>query len=185
VPLLTIGLPTSATAAILLAAFQQYGLRPGPLLFEHEPALVWGVIASLFIGNTLLLALNLPLVGLWIRLLTVPRPLLYGAILLLASVGAFSVHGSTLDLVMLGVMGLLGYALRTGDYPVAPVIIGLLLGPMAEQHFARAVSVASDSVVQAFARPVAGSLLAVAVFVVAGPAVAGTLQRARARSRNS
>jgi len=177
VPLLTLGLPTSATAAMLLAAFQQYGLRPGPLLFEQEPALVWGVIASLFIGNTLLLVLNLPLVGLWIKMLSVPRPLLYGAILVLASVGAYSVHSSPADLVMLGVIGGIGLALRLGDFPVAPVIIGLLLGPMAEQQFGRAVSVASDSVTQAFARPVAGSLLVVAVLLVAWPMLAATLKR--------
>jgi putative tricarboxylic transport membrane protein len=182
VPLLTLGLPTSATAAMLLAAFQQYGLRPGPLLFEQEPALVWGVIASLFIGNTLLLVLNLPLVGLWIRLLTVPRPALYGAILVLASVGAYSVHGSPADLVMLAVIGVIGLALRLGDFPIAPVIIGLLLGPMAEQQFARAVSVASDSVTQAFARPVAGSLLGIALLLFIRPLMARLSRRGRAPS---
>lgn len=178
VPLLTLGLPTSATAAMLLAAFQQYGLRPGPLLFEQEPALVWGVIASLFIGNALLLVLNLPLVGLWIKMLNVPRPLLYGAILVLASVGAYSVHSSAADLVMLGVIGAIGLALRLGDFPVAPVIIGLLLGPMAEQQFGRAVSVASDSVTQAFARPVAGSLLVVAALLLSWPMLAARFRRA-------
>jgi putative tricarboxylic transport membrane protein len=182
VPLLTIGLPTSATAAILLAAFQQYGLRPGPLLFAHEPALVWGVIASLFIGNTLLLVLNLPLVGLWVRLLAVPRPLLYGSILMLASVGAYSVHGAILDLVLLGLVGVLGYGLRAGDFPVAPVIIGLLLGPMAEQQFARAVAVSSDSLTQAFARPVAATLLVLAVVLVLWPALATMATKLRRRS---
>jgi putative tricarboxylic transport membrane protein len=182
VPLLTIGLPTSATAAILLAAFQQYGLRPGPLLFANEPALVWGVIASLFIGNTLLLMLNLPLVGLWVRLLAVPRPLLYGSILILASVGAYSVHGAILDLVLLGLVGVLGYGLRAGDFPVAPVIIGLLLGPMAEQQFARAVAVSSDSLTQAFTRPVAATLLVLAVVLVLWPALATMATKLRRRS---
>ena len=108
---------------MLLAAFQQYGLRPGPLLFQNEPALVWGVIASLFVGNVMLLALNLPLVGLWVKLLTIPKPQLYGGILVLASVGAYSVHGSAADLVMLCVIGALGYGLRAGGFPIAPVII--------------------------------------------------------------
>ncbi len=98
VPLLTLGLPTSATAAVLLAAFQQFGLQPGPLLFEHESALVWGVIASLYVGNVMLLVLNLPLVGLWVKLLSIPRPWLYGGILVVASLGAFSVHRSAGDL---------------------------------------------------------------------------------------
>ncbi len=103
VPLLTLGLPTSATAAVLLAAFQQFGLQPGPLLFEHESALVWGVIASLYIGNAMLLVLNLPLVGLWVKLLSIPRPWLYGGILVVASLGAFSVHRSAGDLVLMAV----------------------------------------------------------------------------------
>jgi len=169
VPLLTLGLPTSATAAILLAAFQQYGLRPGPLLFEHEPQLVWGVIASLFIGNTLLLLLNLPLVGIWIRLLSLPRPLLYGGILVLATVGAYSVHGSTADLVLLFAIGAIGYGLRRGDFPVAPVIIGLLLGPMAEQQLARALAIGGGSPLVLFARPVSAALLFGAVVLLAWP----------------
>src|SRR5690606_29836972 len=89
VPLLTLGLPTSATAAIMLAAFQQFGLQPGPLLFANAPDLVWGLIASLYIGNAMLLVLNLPLVGLWVRLLTIPRPLLYAGIMVFATLGTY------------------------------------------------------------------------------------------------
>ena len=109
-PLLTLGLPTSATAAVLLAAFQQFGLQPGPLLFEHESALVWGVIASLYVGNVMLLVLNLPLVGLWVKLLSIPRPWLYGGILVVASLGAFSVHRSAGDLVLMAAIGVVGFA---------------------------------------------------------------------------
>ena len=112
VPLLTLGLPTSATAAILLAAFQQYGLQPGPLLFPHEPQLVWGLIASLYIGNVMLLVLNLPLVGLWVRLLTIPRPYLHAGILVLASVGAYSVNRSVFDVGLLYAIGGAGYLMR-------------------------------------------------------------------------
>src|SRR6185295_5684289 len=100
-PLLSLGLPTNATAAIMLAAFQQYGLQPGPLLFQHEPKLVWGLIASLYVGNVMLLVLNLPLIGLWVRLLTIPQPVLYGAILILASAGAYSVNRSAFDVGLL------------------------------------------------------------------------------------
>jgi putative tricarboxylic transport membrane protein len=138
VPLLTLGLPTSATAAVLLAAFQQFGLQPGPLLFEHEPDLVWGVIASLYVGNVMLLILNLPLVGVWVRLLSIPRPWLYGGIMVVATLGAFSVHRSPGDLVLLAAMGLAGFALRALGAPVAPVMIGLILGPAADQHLRRA-----------------------------------------------
>jgi putative tricarboxylic transport membrane protein len=177
VPLLTLGLPTSATAAMLLAAFQQYGLRPGPLLFEHEPALVWGVIASLFVGNAMLLALNLPLVGLWVRLLRVPRPLLYGGILILSFVGAWTVHSSPFDLALLIAIGLLGFVLRRWDYPIAPVIIGLLLGPMAEQQFLRALAVGGDSLLTFARRPVSATLLALAGLLLAAPPALRMIRR--------
>ena len=176
VPLLTLGLPTSATAAMLLAAFQQYGLRPGPLLFQNEPALVWGVIASLFVGNALLLALNLPLVGLWVRLLAIPRPLLYGSILVFSFVGAYSAHSSPLDLALLLAVGALGFALRRWDYPIAPVIIGLLLGPMAEQQFLRALAVGGDWSVFA-RRPVSAALLGAAVVLLAWPVLRRPFRR--------
>ena len=163
VPLLTLGLPTSATAAVLLAAFQQFGLQPGPLLFQHEPALVWGVIASLYIGNAMLLILNLPLVGLWVRLLSIPRPWLYGGILVVASLGAFSVHRSAGDLVLMAAIGFIGFLLRLIGAPVAPVMIGLILGPAAEQHLRRSLSISQGDWTVFFSRPLAASLLIVAV----------------------
>jgi putative tricarboxylic transport membrane protein len=162
VPLLTLGLPTSATAAVLLAAFQQFGLQPGPLLFQHEPALVWGVIASLYVGNLMLLVLNLPLVGLWVKLLAIPRPWLYGGILVVASLGAYTVHRSAGDLILVAVIGLLGYGLRAIDAPIAPVMIGLILGPAAEQHLRRALSISQGDWTVFVTRPLSAALLAVA-----------------------
>ena len=162
VPLLTLGLPTSATAAVLLAAFQQFGLQPGPLLFEHEPALVWGVIASLYVGNLMLLVLNLPLVGLWVKLLSVPRPWLYGGILVVASLGAYTVHRSAGDLVLVAVIGLLGFGLRAVAAPIAPVMIGLILGPAAEQHLRRALSISQGDWTVLVTRPLSATLLAIA-----------------------
>jgi putative tricarboxylic transport membrane protein len=165
VPLLTLGLPTSATAAVLLAAFQQFGLQPGPLLFEHEPTLVWGVIASLYIGNAILLILNLPLVGLWVKLLSIPRPWLYGGILVVASLGAYSVHRSAGDLVLLAVIGVIGFLLRAIEAPIAPVMIGLILGPAAEQHLRRALSISQGDWTVLVARPLAAVLLATAALL--------------------
>ena len=98
VPLLTLGLPTTATAAIILAAFQQWGLQPGPLLFETQPLLIWGLIASMYVGNVILLILNLPLVGIWVKLLAIPRPLLYAGILIFATLGAYGLRNSWFDL---------------------------------------------------------------------------------------
>jgi putative tricarboxylic transport membrane protein len=165
VPLLTLGLPTSATAAVLLAAFQQFGLQPGPLLFAHESRLVWGVIASLYIGNAMLLILNLPLVGLWVKLLSIPRHWLYGGILVVASLGAFSVHRSAGDLVVMAVIGLIGFVLRAIDAPVAPVMIGLILGPAAEQHLRRALSISQGDWTVLLRRPLAATLLMVAALI--------------------
>ena len=167
VPLLTLGLPTSATAAVLLAAFQQFGLQPGPLLFEHEPALVWGVIASLYLGNAMLLILNLPLVGLWVKLLSIPRPWLYGGILVVSSLGAFSVHRSAGDLVLMSVIGLIGFALRLIDAPVAPVMIGLILGPAAEQHLRRSLSISQGDWTIFLTRPLSAGLLLIALAMAA------------------
>jgi len=166
VPLLTLGLPTSATAAVLLAAFQQFGLQPGPLLFQHEPALVWGVIASLYVGNLMLLVLNLPLVGMWVKLLAIPRPWLYGGILVVASLGAYTVHRSVGDLILVAVIGLLGFGLRAVDAPIAPVMIGLILGPAAEQHLRRALSISQGDWTVFVTRPLSAALLATAAIAL-------------------
>jgi putative tricarboxylic transport membrane protein len=143
VPLLTLGLPTSATAAILLAAFQGYGIQPGPTLLTTESTLVWTLIASLFIGNTMLLVLNLPLVGIWVKLLKIPRPYLYAGILLFASLGSYAVNADPLDLVILLVLGLLGFVMRRYGWPVAPAVIGLILGPVAETNLRRALAISN------------------------------------------
>jgi putative tricarboxylic transport membrane protein len=173
VPLLTLGLPTSATAAVMLAAFQQFGLQPGPLLFTHEPALVWGVIASLYIGNAMLLVLNLPLVGVWVKLLSIPRPWLYGGILVVASLGAFSVHRATGDLVLMAAIGIVGLLLRVIDAPVAPVMIGLILGPTAEQHLRRALAISQGDWSVFVTRPLSVTLLLCSVTIL----LLGTFKR--------
>ena len=108
VPMLTLGIPTTATAAVMLAAIQSYGIEPGPQLFENEPELVWGLIASLFIGNTVLLVLNLPLAPLWAKLLRIPRSYLYAGILFFSSLGAYAANANTFDLFLLLVIGALG-----------------------------------------------------------------------------
>ena len=141
VPLLTLGLPTSATAAIILAAFQGYGIQPGPLLFTNESALVWTLIASLYLGNVMLLVLNLPLARIWVKLLQIPRPYLYAGILLFASLGCYAVNASTTDLLILLVIGVLGFALRRYGWPVAPAVVGLILGPIAEENLRRALAI--------------------------------------------
>jgi putative tricarboxylic transport membrane protein len=169
VPLLTLGLPTSATAAILLAAFQEYNLKPGPLLFSSSGSLVWGLIASLYIGNVMLLILNLPLVGLWVRLLAVPLPLLYGGILLFSTLGVYSLNNSTFDLILLVIVGLLGFTMRRYDFPVAPAIIGLILGRIAEAQFRRALSISQGDPSVFVTHPISAGLLVVALLIVIIP----------------
>ena len=169
VPLLSFGLPTSATAAILLAAFQQYGIQPGPMLFSSNSTLVWALIASLYLGNLMLLVLNLPLVGLWAKLLLIPRPLLYGGILVLSMLGVYSLNNSVFDLWLLLGIGLVGFAMRQFEYPVAPLVVGLILGPMAEEQFRRAYAIAQGDVSVFFTHPISALLLAIAAACVIGP----------------
>ncbi len=182
VPLLTLGLPTSATAAILLAAFQQYGLQPGPLLFTGSSTLVWGLIASLYLGNIALLLLNLPLVGIWVRLLAIPAPLLYGGILLFATLGVYSYNQSVFDLGLLFLFGIVGYLMRRFDFPVAPCIIGMILGPLAEENFRRALSITQGDYSVFFTHPISATLLAIAALIVVAPALMRLRQRRLASS---
>ena len=169
VPLLALGLPTSATAAILLAAFEQYNLQPGPLLFSGSSTLVWGLIASLYIGNVMLLVLNLPLVGLWVRLLSIPQPLLYGGILVFSTLGVYSLNNSTFDLVLLFIVGIIGFLMRRHEFPVAPCIIGLILGPLAEAQFRRALSISQGDPSVFVTHPLSAVLLALAAAVILVP----------------
>ncbi len=177
VPLLTLGLPTTATAAIMLAGFQQYGLQPGPLLFTTNPQLVWGLIASLLIANLMLVVLNLPLIGLWVRLLTIPKHWLYAGILVFATLGTIGANPSVVELGMLLVFGLMGYALRVFDFPIAPVVVGLILGPMAEQQLRRALAISQGDATVLVTSPIAATLL----FLAAMALIVPTILRARGR----
>jgi putative tricarboxylic transport membrane protein len=170
VPLLTLGLPTTATAAIMLAGFQQYGLQPGPLLFATRPELVWGLIASLFIANVMLVVLNLPLIGLWIRVLSIPRPWLYAGIVTFATLGTIGANPSLVELGMLLLFGLLGFALRRYGYPIAPVVVGLILGPLSEQQLRRALAIS-----QGDPSVLLGSWISIALYAIAALALFGPL----------
>lgn len=179
-PLLTLGLPTSATAAMMLAGFQQYGLNPGPLLFAERPDLVWGLIASLFIANGMLLVLNLPLVGLWVRLLAIPQPWLYAGILVFATMGTIAAKPSVVELTMLAAFGVLGFLMRRYDYPIAPVVVGLILGPVAESQLRRALSISLGDPMVLVQSPFAATLLALALLALIAPFVLKGLSRFRA-----
>ncbi|HYC35520.1 MAG TPA: tripartite tricarboxylate transporter permease [Usitatibacter sp.] len=177
VPLLTLGLPTSATAAILLSAFQQYGLQPGPLLFEANAALVWGLIASFYVGNVMLLVLNLPLVGLWVKLLRIPRPQLYAGILVFATMGVYGMRQSAFDVFLLYAIGLLGFVMTRYGFPAGPVIVGMILGPLAEEQLRRSLAISEGSWSVFATRPISAGLLAVTAIVLLLPLVLRALRR--------
>lgn len=177
VPLLSLGLPTSATAAILLAGFQQFGLNPGPLLFAENPQLVWGLIASLFIANVMLVILNLPLVGLWVQLLKIPTPWLYAGILMFAAMGSIATKGSVAELLMLIVFGVIGFFMRRHDYPVAPMVVGLILGPMAESQLRRALQISVGDPWVLVQSPIAATFLAIAAAALLAPFVMKGMSR--------
>ncbi|USX51830.1 tripartite tricarboxylate transporter permease [Lentzea sp. HUAS12] len=164
VPLLTLGLPTTATAAVIVAAFQSYGIQPGPLLFTNNSAMVWALIASLYIGNVMLLVLNLPLVKIWVKVLQIPRPYLYAGILLFAALGTYAVNFVVDDLIVLLVIGVIGFFMRRHGYPVAPLVVGLILGPMAEEQVRRTLQISEGDPTALVASPFAA--IAYGVLVV-------------------
>jgi putative tricarboxylic transport membrane protein len=154
-PLLTLGLPTTATAVIMLYALQSYGIQPGPLLLENEPGLVWALLASLAIANTLLLVINLPMAPLWAKLLQIPRPQLYAGILFFATLGAYSVNFQAFDLALLLAFGALGFAMRRFGIPVLPLIVGVILGPKMEAQLTEALALSGGDVSTLWGEPVA------------------------------
>ncbi|KQP12299.1 tripartite tricarboxylate transporter permease [Pseudorhodoferax sp. Leaf267] len=169
IPLLTLGIPTSNTTAILLGAFQNYGIQPGPQLFTTSAALVWTLIASLYIGNVMLLVLNLPMVGLWVKLLKIPKPQLYAGILIFATVGAYGMRQSAFDLVLLYAIGVLGVVMRRYSFPTAPVVVGMILGPLAEAQLRNAMSIGEGSAMVFLQRPMSLTLLVIVVLVLVLP----------------
>jgi len=172
IPLLTLGIPTSNTTAILLGAFQNYGIQPGPQLFTTSAALVWALIASLYIGNVMLLVLNLPMVGLWVKLLKIPKPQLYAGILIFATVGAYGMRQSAFDLFLLYAIGILGVVMRRFDFPTAPVVVGMILGPLAEAQLRNAMSIGEGSAAVFFQRPMSIALVVIVLAVLVLPRLA-------------
>ncbi|HRN28360.1 MAG TPA: tripartite tricarboxylate transporter permease [Terrimesophilobacter sp.] len=171
VPLLTLGIPTSATAGILLIAFQIYSIQPGPLLFDTQPVLVWTIIASLYIGNVMLLILNLPMIKLWVKLLTVPREVLTACILVFAILGVFAATRNPTEVLIALAFGVIGVLLRLAEFPIAPLILGALLGPLMELHLRRALTLSGGDFSVLFTRPISVTILALSVAALVAPVV--------------
>jgi putative tricarboxylic transport membrane protein len=162
VPMLALGVPSGPIPAVMLAALMVHGIAPGPLLMEQQPALFWGFVASMYVGNLVLLILNLPLVGLFVTLLRVPYAYLYPAILVFCVLGVYAVNQSVIDVWIMTAMGALGYVLRKFDFEVAPIVLGLVLSPMLETALRQSLAMSSGSYAIFVTRPIAAALLAVA-----------------------
>ncbi|WP_152047459.1 tripartite tricarboxylate transporter permease [Aureimonas psammosilenae] len=166
IPLLTLGIPAHPVMALIVGAFILQGITPGPNVINSQPALFWGIIASMWIGNVLLVILNLPLIGLWVKMLTVPYRVLFPAIVIFASIGCYSINNNPFDVYAIGVFGVLGYVLiRLGCEP-APLLLGFVLGPLLEEHLRRAMIISRGDAMIFFERPISAGLLAVGLAAV-------------------
>jgi putative tricarboxylic transport membrane protein len=169
IPMLTLGVPGSGTTAVMLGALTLYNITPGPLLFENQPDVVWGLIASLFIANLILVLMNIPLVGMFTRMLSIPSWILVPLITAVSFVGVYGVHSGTFDLVLMVVLGIFGYILRKLDFPTAPIILGFVLAELMEQNLRRALAISDGDPSILFASPLSIILWVMAAAVLLIP----------------
>ncbi|HSR13273.1 MAG TPA: tripartite tricarboxylate transporter permease [Thermodesulfobacteriota bacterium] len=171
IPLLTLGIPTTATMAIFLGALIIYGMQPGPMLIKEHPDLFWGTVTSMYVGNFMLLVLNLPLIGLWVKVLKVPYPILFPLILLFCLIGAYSLNNSTTHIFFMIFFGLLGYLFKKFRYEGAPLVLALVLGPMLEKALRRSLLHSGGDPTVFLTRPISAALLAVSVLLLVFPLI--------------
>jgi putative tricarboxylic transport membrane protein len=169
VPTLSLGIPTGASTALLLGALMIHGLRPGPLLIQESPEVFWGLVASLYAGNVMLLVLNLPLIGLWVKILKVPYHFLFSLILLLCIIGSYITNNNPYDVIIMVTFGLIGYLMKKLNYEAAPLVLALVLGPMMEKAFQRSLIMSEGGFGIFFMRPISASFLIVALLVLFSP----------------
>lgn len=179
--MLTLGLPTSATTAVILAAFTTYGIQPGPQLLQNEGNLVWALIASLFIANTLLVIINLPLAPIWAKLLLIPRKYLYAGIIFFAVLGTYSVNAQAIDLFFMLAIGALGFVMRKYGVPILPLIVGVILGPRAELHLRRSLQISEGDVMFLVSSPLTVGIYVVLAVVILWPLISRMIARIRGR----
>jgi putative tricarboxylic transport membrane protein len=166
IPLLSLGIPMNATVALLFAALLIHGVRPGPLLIQEHPDIFWGIIASMYIGNVLLLVLNLPLIGLWVKVLKLPYRIIFPMVLLFCLIGAYAINLSTLDLKLMLGFGVLGYLMRKFDFDTAPLVLAFILGPMMEVSMRQALLLSQGSFSIFFTRPLSAACLGIAALLL-------------------
>src|SRR3954468_1486056 len=179
VPLLSLGVPGGGATAVLLGAFIMYGIQPGPLLFQNRPDLVWGLIDSMYIGNIMLLILNLPLIGLFVRLLYIPIGILYPLIISISVIGAYAINGSTTDLYLILFFGVVGYVFEKVDIPVAPLVLSLVLGGIMEQSFRQAMTISGGNPKIFFGSVITVTLIILSIISVLTPFILARLKSFR------
>jgi len=179
IPMLTLGIPSSGTTAIMLGVLTLYNITPGPALFTSQPTLVWGLIASLFIGNVLLLAINIPLVGVFARMLSMPAWVLVPFIVVVSTIGVYSGKSATFDLVLMVGIGIVAYLLRRLGVPMAPLILGLVLGKILEQSLRRSLSLSGGDIAILWSSPISITLWVMAAGIFLVPLLRFGLQRLR------
>lgn len=177
VPLFTLGIPSSPTVAILLGAFIMHGLTPGPQLFQKSPDFVWAVIASMFIGNFILLIMNVPMAGIWARMLTVPYKLLFPIILIVAVVGAYSVNNSMFDVGAMIIFGIVGYFFKKLEIPLAPIVLTFVLGRLMEDALLQSLTIYKGDFFALFTRPISGTMLIISILVFVFSIYAGFINK--------
>jgi putative tricarboxylic transport membrane protein len=173
IPLFTMGIPSSPTVAVILGAFIMHGLRPGPELFKSNPDFVWGVIASMFIGNLILLIFNLPMAGLWAKIMYIPYKLLFPLILLIMIIGAYSINNSVWDVVLVIIFGLVGYFMKKLGLPIAATILTFVLGTQIEQSFIQSLVTSDNGALIFFTRPISGTIMAIVVLLLITSIIGG------------
>jgi putative tricarboxylic transport membrane protein len=169
VPMLSLGIPTGAATALLLGALMIHGLRPGPLLIKESPEVFWGVVSSLYVGNIMLLILNLPLIGLWVKVLKVPYSFLSSLILLFCIIGSYTINNNIDDGIVMVIFGLVGYLMKKFNYEAAPLILSLVLGPMMENALRRSLLISEGGLKVFFVRPISAIFLLSALFILFSP----------------
>ncbi|WP_268826998.1 tripartite tricarboxylate transporter permease [Brevibacterium sp. UCMA 11754] len=181
IPTLALGIPGSGTTAVLLGAFVIFGLQPGPLLFQQEPDLVWGLLVSFFFGNLILLVLNLPLAPVFAQILRIPYVFLYPIVLMMSFVGAFALGNNTFTLWIVFFAGLLGYFMKRFDFPAAPFVLGLVLGPLLEKYLVQTSAMGDGNLFIMFQRPFSLILTVAALIALAYPLVTAVIRNLRTR----
>ena len=171
IPLLSLGIPANAVMALLLGAFIIHGVQPGPMLVKEHPQLFWGTVASMYVGNVMLLVLNLPLIGLWVKILKVPYPILFPLILLFCLIGCYSLNNSVTEVLIMVLFGLIGYVFKKFQYEAAPLVLALVLGPMMENSLRQALLMSAGSPAIFFERPISAILMGTAIFLLIFPLI--------------